>query len=100
MAKKTEAVAVPVAEVKEVQVSPPSVPEPVTGIPVPEPTKATAAEPSNPGNSSVFFVVYLLYKANFLSRHNLATILNIIKQPDKPEDIAQWLVNEASKAAR
>lgn len=49
--------------------------------------------------STAAFVVYLFYKNNFLTRHVLAKMIDMISEDKtKTEDIFKYLVEEAAKA--
>lgn len=47
-------------------------------------------------SSVVLVMVYILFKANMITRHNIAEILDIISKPF-PEDLAGWLTKESKK---
>jgi len=49
--------------------------------------------------ASVVGAVYVFYKSNFLTRHVLKKMLwDLEVAIAKPEEVFQWLVNEAAKA--
>lgn len=48
--------------------------------------------------NAVIFMIYLLYKANMVSRHNVAQFFKVVKDP-APSDIIEWLVEESKRAA-
>ena len=47
---------------------------------------------------TVLYLIYLLYKANILSRHNLKQMSKIIKDTPEDLDFAKAIVEEANKA--
>jgi hypothetical protein len=47
--------------------------------------------------NAVMFMIYLLWKCNMLTRHNLKAILEEVKKP-APEDVIKYLVQEAGRA--
>jgi len=47
--------------------------------------------------NAVMFVLYLFYKDNVISNHNLKHMLKIIKDP-MPEDVIKFIAEEAGKA--
>jgi len=47
--------------------------------------------------NTIFFLLYMLYKCNILTRHHLRTMTKIIKDPI-PGDIVKFLVEEAGRA--
>lgn len=48
--------------------------------------------------SVLLLVIYVMYKGNMLSRHNLKEMLDLIGKPF-PDDVAGYLVTEAKKAS-
>lgn len=45
---------------------------------------------------TLMYMLYLLFKSNFITRNHLRQMLNIIKQKT-PEDLVKWLVQESMK---
>lgn len=47
-------------------------------------------------SNTVMYMIYVLYRANILTRYNLGHIFEAIKK-DMPENITQYLVNEEAR---
>jgi len=63
-----------------------------------EPLKPTEPKPFIFDVNSVIFFMYLMYKRNLLTRHDIRSMFKIIKQP-LPEngDLMKYLVDEEKK---
>jgi len=48
------------------------------------------------GSDTILFMLYILFKANLITRHNLRDLLAAIKK-GPPEDAAKFLVAEVSR---
>lgn len=47
--------------------------------------------------NTVMFTIYLLYKANMITRNHLSHMLKIIKETKPELNIAEYLVKEAAR---
>ena len=71
--------------------------KPEADLPIIPEVKKEEPKPFTFDANAVMFVLYLFYKDNVISNHNLKHMLKIIKDP-MPEDVIKFIAEEAGKA--
>lgn len=72
--------------------------DPVSPLPG-QPTPKEVSVEINDVKVAALYSIYILYKANMLSRSNVREIIEILNQPAPKDGVAKYLVNEAAKAS-